>query len=268
MDMIKKIKQLIESILEDYLELQDKIVEIGVMTYFFQAGKLSSSKEKKLRQYIEEATDDISRTIQDWLGEHGLMDLVAQMGGDVDNQYDIWDEIFKDTISSLTEDLRDNYISPDEYDEKALGEIANNIEDAFGGSRYFGRTIQVKDIVDFLNYHAEPDEYYEPEDEDDEYIPYVLNIEEENVRDLLIDLKRKQVSQDQNFIRLAKNMVDTIKEVQSLYSYGETKDLVVAFDHLKDLEHANGSLLQDYGDVDWDEVNNQIEDKVKRLVRV
>lgn len=265
--MIKKIKKLIESILEDYLDLQDKIIEIGVMTYLFQAqaGQLSSRKEKKLRQYMEEATEDIKRTIENWLGDHGLLDLVDELGGSVDSQYDRWDEIWYKDIQGLSNRLADIYTSPDDYSLDGLEKLVNDLEKAMGGSGYFGSTVSANDVLDFLNYHAEP---YEDDESEDEEIIYTLNLEDEDIRDFLIDLKKKQVSQDQHFLRLAKDMVDTIKKVQSLYSYGETKDLVLAFDHLKDLEHANGSLLGDYADVDWDMINTQIEDRVKRLVKV
>ena len=69
----KKLKQLTESLLEDYLDLDNMLVEIGVLTYLAQAGKLNDSKENQLREYILEATEQISEdVISKWLFEHGL----------------------------------------------------------------------------------------------------------------------------------------------------------------------------------------------------
>ena len=263
---LRKLKQLTEAILEDYLELDKKIVEIGVMTYLLQGGNLSSSKEKMLRKYIEEATGEIKSVIEGWLGDHGLMDLVEELGGSVEDQRDNWKDINSYLAKDILEGLQDNYYSPDEYSEAGLEKIIKKIEDSLGGNNVFGNTLFLDDFLEFLNNHTEQE--YTASDEDEEEPPYYLNLSEEDIIDFLIETKRNQVSSDAYFMRLAEQMVESMKEVESLFTYGETRDLVIAFDHLKDLNHHGGSLLQYYANVDWDKVNDEIEDRVKSLTKV
>jgi len=254
----KKLKQITENILaEDYLELSDMLVEIGVLTYLAQGDKLNSNKEKKLRQYIEEATESIKEVVIRWLFEHGLRDRAEELGGNYndfrDSSIDIYD------LNTLTEEVN-TAVMNDDY--KFLTAKINNI---LGGSRYFG-DVSEEEIKEELKPYVE-EEYLDSDQlEDGEEPLYFFNGDEQDLFDILKNLKGSQVRNDSVFIDLADSFIEAIENVTEGIDIDPIKDLVLRFDMLKDLNHYNGNLLQDYGqDIDWEEINLKIEERVKQL---
>jgi hypothetical protein len=79
--MLENIKKYLKIICEDWLTLDDKLVEIGYLTFLAQEGKLNQNREDKLRDYIKDATGEISYGISRWLFSHGLVEKAESIGG-------------------------------------------------------------------------------------------------------------------------------------------------------------------------------------------
>ena len=232
----KKLKQLTESLLEDYLDLDNMLVEIGVLTYLAQAGKLNDSKENQLREYILEATEQISEdVISKWLFEHGLRNRGESVGGDYEN-------------------IRDEEYSPS---------LLDTITDVLGGKHYFGSVDENK-LRELVEPYIYEEDNYEDTEEGVSSTKY-LNADDDDLFDILNELKGEQVQNDSAFMEMAESFTDAIKEIKEGIDIDDIKDLVVKFDKLKDLSHYNGKLLDKYNTVDFNWVNNEIEERVKGM---
>jgi len=256
----KRLKQLTESLLEDYLELDDMLVEIGVLTYLSQAGKLNDSKENQLRKYIEEATEQISFKLTDWLFEHGLVELAEALGGDY-SEYQESEDIsgLENLLEKLREAVLEDWYSPD------LMEYIN------GEGRYrFAFGILNTSIFK----HMEDDELrdllepYITEEEDEEgNINRFLDLDEEGLSDILINFRGEQAKENEEFYNLAKNNVEAVELVKEGQDYDDIKTLVLKFDRLKDMVHHGGNFLHDKLDIDFNKVNQVVEERVKGMAR-
>lgn len=253
----KKLKQLTESLLEDYLELDDMLVEIGVLTYLAQAGKLNDSKENQLREYILEATDQISENIiSKWLFEHGLKGMGESIGGNYEDFREEYSEYYQ--LGSLRE-----YLEEAIRDEEYSPSLLDTITDVLGGKHYFGSVDEdkLKELVE--PYIYEEDDYGDTEDgvSSTKY----LNADDDDLFDILNELKGEQVKSDSAFIEMAESFGDAINYVKEGIDIDDIKELVVKFDRLKDLSHYNGKLLDKYNTVDFNRVNKEVEERVKGM---
>jgi len=253
----KKLKQLTESLLEDYLDLDNMLVEIGVLTYLAQAGKLNDSKENQLREYILEATEQISEdVISKWLFEHGLRNRGESVGGDYENFREEYSEFYQ--LDSLRE-----YLEEAIRDEEYSPSLLDTITDVLGGKHYFGSVDENK-LRELVEPYIYEEDNYEDTEEGVSSTKY-LNADDDDLFDILNELKGEQVQNDSAFMEMAESFTDAIKEIKEGIDIDDIKDLVVKFDKLKDLSHYNGKLLDKYNTVDFNWVNNEIEERVKGM---
>ena len=256
---LQRLKKVIGRIIqEDYLDLEDKLVEIGVLIYEFQKGILSNAKEKKLRQYIGGATEDIKEVIAEWLVSHGLIDLIEELGLD----YTDYTELFSDGASEIMEDITSETVSDGnfyDYGDKILKQI-NNL---MGGEEYFGNPCcDEETLKEFIENHLDSETTEDKEEGD--YEVYYIDFDLDDFISFLLDCKRNQVmSSGGEFYNIAESMVEQIKTIEEDLDVAKTEDLIQEFDILKDLNHTNGSLLGDYRSVNFDDINQRVEDRVR-----
>lgn len=259
--MLENIKKYLKIICEDWLTLEDKLVEIGYLTFLAQEGKLNKNREDKLRDYIKDATEEISSGISRWLFSHGLVEKAESIGGDYSDWKYSYEGIFSE--SKLLE------IIQDAVREDGYAHLTKEINKHVANPTYFGELTE-DEIKEVLEPYIQEEEYTDYE-EGEEVLSYkYFNGDEDDVFDIMVELTGKQVHNNAHFINMADDFVDAIKNVEKGIDIYDINKLVVAFDYLKDLNHYNGNMLADYNDVDWDSVNMRIESKVKErgLVKV
>lgn len=265
--MIKKIKKLLHLVHEDYLFLDDKLIEIGYLSYKFQKYILSHKLESKLREHIKDATEDIKHSIQDWLGNHGLIEEAESIGGNFSDIQDTWEELYSDILKGLGEKISGAcYPDEDDYDTPALKKIVFDLNGYFGGGYFSREVIEFDDFMDWVKDNIEEDTYYDDED-DKENTYFFFDVHENDILNFFIESKRKQVESNSYFMDIVEDMVNATKDLDNIDSL-KTNDLILKFDILKDLNHTNGNLLQDYTSINWDDINTGIENKIKGLVNV
>ena len=196
--MLNRLKKIINEILnEDYLELPDMLVEIGVLSYLAQKGILNSNKEKKLRKFIGEATGEISPVIQKWLFAHGLNELAEEIGGnfrDYLSTEEFSDISPEDLLDRVRECVQEDYYKP----------LVKAINKYLGGSDYFG-DVDAEDIEEALKpYIVEEEPEYTVSDDDEEEPPPVSNYfdgDEDTLAIIMNKLKGEQVKRDSFFVK-------------------------------------------------------------------
>lgn len=260
---LNKLRKLLESIIdEDWLSLEDRLVEIGVLSYLSQRGKLNHSREDKLRTHMLEAVSEIKDVVKQWFTSHALYPQLNKLGGDYSEIEYYYNEMNSETVTAIESYLMEpiDYSDGSLYDSEKLAKI---ISTHLGGEGYFGRGACSKQALEaFVSEHLETEE----DEEDGETITrYYFNGDEDDIINFLIECKNNQVNSDSHFIDLADEMVSLIKDLEAKIDILDIGDLILKFDRLKDLNHANGNLLSDYGDVDWDEVNKRIEARVQSM---
>lgn len=259
--MLENIKKYLKIICEDWLTLEDKLVEIGYLTFLAQEGKLNQNREDKLRDYIKDATGEISYGISIWLFRHGLVEKAESIGGDYSDWKSSYEGIFSE--SKLLEMIQDA-VREDWYTHLTI-EINNHLANPI----HFGKLTEdeIKEVLEPYIQEEEDTDYEEGEE-----VPSYkyFSGDEDDVFDIMVELIGKQVHNNAHFIDMADDFVDAIENVEKGIDIYDINKLVVAFDYLKDLNHYNGNMLADYSDVDWDSVNKRIESKVKErgLVKV
>lgn len=261
---LSKLRKLLEKLVdEDYLNLDDRLVEIGVLSYLSQKGKLNHSREDKLRSHILEAVGNIKGVVLRWLTSHALYDEVIELGGSYQDVSRKYEDLYSELVTTIESYIIDDLDPTDGtlYKPSTLaGIISNNL----GGERYFGSGACDEHALETLvAEHLETEEY---EDDDGETsTSYFFDSNEDDIINFLIECKNTQVNNNGYFMDLVEDMVSSIKELEDNIDILDIGDLILKFDHLKDLNHANGNLLSDYGDVDWENVNERIEAKVRAI---
>ena len=256
----KKLKEILENLEEDYLSLDDKLVEVGVLSYLHQHGKLNSSKEKKLYQYIEESTEDISKIIGGWFYAHGLIDKLREIGLTPEEVQDYGNLAFdSDIIGEFRSKVQENIFSETDSDDYEITELAKDMSHHLGGEQFFGYpAVEPEDLSNFINKNLVVDDGYEKESEDEPDM-YYFDATNNEIRTFLMDCKESQVEHSGDFMAKVDDMISAIDSIKTdLVSY-DIDSLVLDFDHLKDLNHMNGNLLVDYGGIDFDEINDRVE---------
>lgn len=258
--MIKYINELLKKLLpEEYLDIEQQMVEIGVLTYLSQAGRLNTNREKRLRQLIESATGEISDRLAFWLVSHGLTDLAEDISNNVQDKIDEFAEIFplQGYLSS---------IHPLQYGETDVPKLANELSNVLGGYSYFGiEAVSQEDLERFIEDHTEEEAIASEEDGEDDEVDYYFDGDEDDLIEFLLSCKKEQVETNDDFMELANELENSVENLKNNIDFWDIGRLVVEFDHLKDLNHANGNFLKDYVDIDFEDVNDAVESRVSEL---
>lgn len=265
--MFKKLKELTELIMsEDYMTLEDKFIEIGVLTYLAQAHKLNSNREKKLRELILNTTESVKQGVAKWACRHGLFEEIQDglnMPSDEldeyrDELFEVMDKGTEHYLQIFNEYARDEITIQDLYEDlnekhPPLVGLANGVF----------RHIEEEEIEEALKPYIEYEEY---DDDGETRFDYYFNGDDTAVRDIIISLMSKAVRDNDSFMDILEDNIESIKKVEDEVDTASIDKLVLDFDRLKDLTHYTGSLYDFYTDeVNFNYVNDTVEEKVKSL---
>lgn len=210
-----------------------------------------------------QACDEIKVGIARWLFTHGLEDYSAKLVGFgyFDDEEFIGD---MSIVETWLQQIQECVYGMDDYDTIGLAKIAKAMSEGMGGAHIFGDAVTAEDLIALIEPNLEQEYSY---DDDEEPAPYYLELSDYDLLEFLKQAKAKQVTRDANFKNMAHSFVVSIMEVINGVDVLPMDKLILAFDHLKDLNHYNGNLLQDYSDLKWNEINDRIEDAVHAEVR-